>query len=213
MTTSPFFDLEFWKAFRKEGLLKYTSDLKALATNDRGGETLGGMSFKRRPDWKGWPYVRDLQAAGRFEDVLAQPESIGAQKLIQFLKDDYQANYWDRPGLDRLPLVLASVAFDVALNQGVAAMARSLQRLLNALNRQGKDYADVLVDGDMGPSTHAALQAFGVARGAEGWEVLAVLLLCCRGTLYLELVERAPEQEDNFYGWGRARVASFFNLK
>lgn len=207
------FDAEFWKVFRKEGLLKYTSKEKAAKINDLGGETLGGMSFVERPDWKGWPVVRELQAKGFFEAVLAAPDSMEAKLLVQLLKDDYQAHYWDALGLPQMPDPLAGVAFDMAVNQGPAAMGLCLQKLLNAFNRQGTDYADVREDGDPGPATITALRCFITQRGSEGVDVLAAGLLGCRVGLYLDLVRRKPEQEDNFYGWIRARVASFFNLK
>ncbi len=207
------FDREFWKAFKKEGLLKYQSAEKAVEKKDLGGETLGGMSFVKRPDWKGWSVVRELQAKGVFEAVLATPESVEAKLLVQLLKDDYQATYWDGLGVNQMPDPLAEVAFDMAINQGTAAMGLCLQKLLNAFNRQGKDYADVVEDGDPGDATMAALKAFITVRGSEGVDVLAVGLLGCRVGGYLDLVRRKPEQENNFYGWIRARVASFITLK
>lgn len=213
MAPSTRFDREFWKAFRREGLLKYTSAERAVQIKDRGGETLGGMSFKRRPDWKGWPVVRELQAKGVFEAVLGLPDSVEAKLLVQLLKDDYQAHYWDRLNLEQVPDPLAGVCLDVALNQGPGVLARILQRQLNAFNRGGSDYADQVVDGDLGPASHAALQAFLKVRGQRGAFVLGVAILSSRGTHYLELVERDPEQEANYYGWCDGRVASFFTLQ
>ena len=50
---------------------------------------------------------------------------------------------------------------------GPAVAATFLQRALTALNRDGKDYPDLVPDGRVGPVTLAALDAFLAARGTS----------------------------------------------
>lgn len=212
MKTDPIFERQFAAVFGREGALKYTSPQQAERIKDLGGETLGGIARNKRPDWPGWPLVDRLNAAGVLGTVLKTTNSAEAQELTALIKDDYQANYWDRLGLGSVPEPLAEVLFDGAINQGTGATAKLLQRCLNVLNREAKDYPDVTVDGDLGPATRAALQAYLKARSLDGLNVLRTALLCLRGARYVERAEERPDQEANVYGWLRARVAEFIQL-
>ena len=48
----------------------------------------------------------------------------------------YRKDYWDRCSCDKLPAGIAFVVFDAAVNQGVSASIRMLQRALN-VNEDG----------------------------------------------------------------------------
>jgi hypothetical protein len=206
------FNKEFEAAFLREGRLKYTSPDEAVRIKDLGGETIGGLSRAKRPDWKGWGMVDDLKAAGCLDTVLKTPNSVEAQQLVDLVRQDYHDNYWVRMGLTALPERLADTIFDCAINQGTGAATLILQRMLNVLNRQEKDYADVEPDGDLGPATRSALAAYLKVRGAEGVTVLSALFTCGRGDRYVAVAERRQDQEHNVYGWARARLLPFFNL-
>jgi lysozyme family protein len=82
-----------------------------------------------------------------------------------------------------------------------------LQRSLNALNGQGKYYADIAVDADVGPASIAALKAYLTKRGPEGEAVMLKALNCLQGDRYIELSEKRPANEDFLFGWLRTRVA------
>lgn len=115
----------------------------------------------------------------------------------------YRRLYWYRPRLHavaaRAPR-LAAELFDTGVNMGPAVAAGFLQRALNALNRGQRDYPDLAVDGDLGPLTLAALDAFLLARpGGEGVLLKAVEAL--QGERYLNLAERRPANEAFLYGW------------
>ena len=121
----------------------------------------------------------------------------------------YRAKYWGAPGYDRIALLSERVAgelFDTGVNMGPAVASTMLQRALNALNRQGKDYPDLKADGDIGPATRSALTAFLRARGGEGEVVLLKALNVLQGERYISLAEGRAANESFLYGWLRTRV-------
>jgi lysozyme family protein len=67
---------------------------------------------------------------------------------IEDAKTLYRKDYWDRCSCDKLPAGIAFIVFDAAVNQGVSASIRILQRALN-----------VKEDGVIGPATLAAAAA------------------------------------------------------
>lgn len=121
----------------------------------------------------------------------------------------YHRVYWLRPGWDqvaeRAPR-LAAELFDTGVNMGPAVAAAFLQRALNALNRGARDYADVVLDGRIGPQTLAALDRFLATRGTQAQEVLLKAVEALQGERYLTLAEQRPANEAFLYGWLAGRV-------
>jgi lysozyme family protein len=117
----------------------------------------------------------------------------------------YKRLYWLRPRLDEVAARsgrLAGELFDTGVNMGPAVAVTFLQRALTALNRNGKDYSDLVPDGRIGPQTLAALDAFLELRGqASGETVLLRALEALQGERYLRLAERRPANEAFLYGW------------
>lgn len=124
--------------------------------------------------------------------------------------DIYRQRYWDKLKLDDVTnLAGARVAdelFDTGVNLGPQAAGKFLQRSLNALNQQGEAYADVLVDGDIGPMSVAALREFMRRRRAEGATVLLRALNALQGAFYIGLAEQRQKDETFVYGWLLNRV-------
>lgn len=123
----------------------------------------------------------------------------------------YRRLYWQRPGFDRVASHAAKVAgelFDTAVNMGPEIAAGFLQRALNALNRNGRDYADVVVDRRVGPATLGALAGFLGARGTAGEAVLVKALDALQGERYVRLAEARPANEAFLYGWLAGRVGA-----
>jgi lysozyme family protein len=118
--------------------------------------------------------------------------------------DLYRQLYWQRPGFDavaaRAP-ELAAELFDTGINMGPTVAAGFLQRALNALNRGATDYADLRIDGAIGPVTLAALDAFLASRGTLGEAVLLKACDALQGARYLDLAEQRPANEAFLYGW------------
>lgn len=124
--------------------------------------------------------------------------------------DIYRCRYWIEPNLDHVAEHSEAVAeelLDTGVNMGPAVAGMFLQRALNALNRQAKDYPDVKADGEIGPVTLNALRAFLALRGREGEAVLLKALNCLQGARYIEIAEGRPQNEAFVFGWLRTRVA------
>lgn len=121
----------------------------------------------------------------------------------------YRRLYWLRPGYDRIAPIAPRIAaelFDTAVNMGAGVAGGFLQRALNALNRNARDYPDLAVDGQVGAKTRAALSAFLRLRGASGEDVLLTALNALQGERYIRLAEQRPANEAFVYGWLAARV-------
>lgn len=122
----------------------------------------------------------------------------------------YRNKYWNLPGFASVAEQSEKVAeelFDTGVNMGPGVPSTFLQRLLNGLNRQGRDYPDILVDGDIGPGTLGALKAFLRVRGAAGERVLLLGLNSLQGAKYIGLAEGRGKNEDFLYGWLANRVS------
>jgi lysozyme family protein len=123
----------------------------------------------------------------------------------------YRRVYWQKPGLPaiakRAP-TLAAELFDTGVNMGPSVGVRFLQRALNALNRNARDFPDMKVDGAIGPITLAALDAFLALRGSAGEAVLLKAVEAQQGERYITLAERRPANEAFLYGWLANRIGS-----
>jgi len=123
----------------------------------------------------------------------------------------YKRLYWLRPRYDevakRSPR-LAAELFDTGANTGPAVASTFLQRALTALNRNGKDYPDLVPDGRIGERTLAALDAFLAVRGAKAEIVILRAIEALQGERYLRLAERRPANEAFLYGWLANRIGS-----
>ena len=124
----------------------------------------------------------------------------------------YRRLYRLRPRFDavaeRAPAVAAEL-FDTGANMGPAVAATFLQRALTALNRNGKDYPDLVPDGRVGQATLTALDAFLAVRGGDrGETVLLRALEALQGERYLRLAEKRPANEAFLYGWLANRIGT-----
>lgn len=121
----------------------------------------------------------------------------------------YRQVYWTAPRFDRIAKRAKRLAIrllDSGVNVGPAVASGFLQRALNALNRNGRDFPDLLVDRQIGPVTLAALDAFLKLRGAQGEEVLCKAIDALQGVHYIHLAEARPSQEAFAYGWIANRI-------
>lgn len=121
----------------------------------------------------------------------------------------YRRLYWERPGYafiaESAPKIAAEL-FDTGVNMGPATATGFLQRALNALNRNQKDYPDLKVDRVIGAKTLGALKAFIALRGKAGEKVLLKALDALQGERYLALAESRPANEAFLYGWLANRI-------
>lgn len=122
----------------------------------------------------------------------------------------YRQLHWTQPRLDqlaRLSWPVAEELFDTGVNMGPGVAVMMLQRSLNALNRQQRDWPDLVTDRRVGAATLAALAALLRVRGAEGETVLLRALNALQGARYIELAEARAANESFLHGWLMHRVA------
>lgn len=153
---------------------------------DSGGETNFGITVA---------VARENGFTGAMRDMTRQ---------VAF--DIYAARYWDAVNADAVAAMSEAIAeelVDTGVNQGPARAGNYLQRSLNVLNRSEKLYADIVVDGDIGPASLRALDAY---LGSRGETVLLRALNCLQGAGYIELAERREKDERFVYGWLANRV-------
>lgn len=159
----------------------------------------------------------DRGGATRFGITEAVARAHGYRGPMRLLPRDeaqaiYRRLYWLRPRFDqvasRAPRIAAEL-FDTGVNMGPAVATNFLQRALTALNRNGRDFADLVPDGRIGPATLAALDGFLDARGKRGGEtVLLHALEALQGERYVRLAERRPANEAFLYGWLANRIGT-----
>lgn len=156
---------------------------------DRGGPTRWGISQQ---------VARTLGYGGAMADF-PRTRAVKAYRLL----------FWTRPNfafVAELSPRVAEEMFDTGVNMGTAVAAKFLQRALNALNREERDYADLAPDGKIGPDTLAALGKFMEVRAGNGEAVLLKALEALQGARYIDLAEKRPANEAFVYGWLANRI-------
>lgn len=154
---------------------------------DPGGETMFGITKETARD------------AGYYGPM--------AQLPIAVARGIYRKRYVLAPGfgkiVDRSERIGAEL-IDTGVNMGPTVAARFLQRALNVLN-DGR-FADVVVDGAIGPASLRALDAFLAWRGRAGEAQLLKILNALQAVRYVEIAEARPASERFVYGWISNRV-------
>ena len=156
---------------------------------DRGGPTRYGIT----------------QAVARAEGYTGPIRDLPRQLAARI----YRRRYWQAPNFDRVATrapLLAAELFDTGVNMGPAIAATFLQRILNALNRQQRDWTDVTVDANIGARTLHALDTLLATRGPSAEAVLVKAINALQGERYVTLAERRPANEAFLYGWLAGRI-------
>lgn len=162
---------------------------------DRGGETYRGVARRFHPDWAGWRRIDTLRKKTGF------PGSLDADKALQkAVADFYRRHYWSPIQGDKLgDDTLAQELLDTAVNMGVRRAARFFQEALNLLNRNQKNYADLIVDGWLGAKSLAALDE--LVKRDRNTRYLLKLLNALQAAHYIEIMRSNPSQERFARGW------------
>lgn len=116
----------------------------------------------------------------------------------------YDKGWWQKMHLDRvlnLYPMLADRMFDFGINAGRGNCGESIQRILNALNRQAKDYSDLIVDGAIGPKTIDAIEAFIKRNGDEAASRLTMMMFSMQNYHYVNISEKRERNESFTNGW------------
>lgn len=109
----------------------------------------------------------------------------------QTAEDIYRQTYITKPGYEpflELSPAVANEVIDSGANTGPHRSSRWLQVSLNALNRGGTDYPDLVVDGKVGPATVRAYESLAKKRGpVKACELVIKLLDAQQAQHYLTL--------------------------
>lgn len=157
--------------------------------SDRGGETNHGWTVAqaRKYGWTG--AMRDMP--------------------LSWALEQYERRYVVEPGFDEVAKVSVAIAkelVDTGVNMGPGVPSTFFQLLLSRMNRRGKDYPNLRIDGDVGPTTVGALKAFLAKRGKLGETVLLRALNSLQGERYVAITPEDDQNEDFLFGWFANRV-------
>jgi len=143
-------------------------------------------------DWNMWPLIRQLYAGSG--DIASKIKS--HTEILLSAQDYYRRKYWLPLQCDKITdQSIANELFDTGVNCGPGTAVKFLQRSLNLLNREQKDYGDIGVDGGLGNATLAALNA------NKDHATLLLLMNVLQGERYVEICESNKTQERFLKGW------------
>ena len=160
---------------------------------DRGGETWRGISRRAHPEWSGWAIIDATRNDPQF------PKNLAAIPELQTLVEElYEAEYWTPLTCDSLPQPLADRLFDVAVHMGLRRAAIFLQVGLNVLNRDGKLWRELTIDGQLGAASQIALTK--AMEHAES-DRLAECVRFQAAARHIEIALTNPTQRAFIRGW------------
>jgi type VI secretion system secreted protein VgrG len=146
---------------------------------DTGGRTVFGIDEASNPGDPIFALADAAEAAGR---------PVATDPAVNARAQEYYAEKWTAWGIDSVPDLLQAHVFGAAVNEGIASVVKLLQ---NALLDQG---IQVLVDGQMGPSTIDALK-----QAIPKW--LLASFCWIRAEAYLEISNNHINDRQFLRGW------------
>ena len=161
--------------------------------DDAGGETYMGISRVYNPRWYGWGIIDDQKGESNFPRCLENDD-----ELTDAMYDFYKDKYWDVNRLDEFPQDVAEEMFDTGVNMGTGRAGRFLQIALNYMNRDGRLFEELTVDGRIGPASLNALDSC-----VRDEDVLLAMLNTLQGQHYMKYMDRKPSQKKYARGWFR----------
>lgn len=156
---------------------------------DRGGLTHWGVSMA---------FLSDLEYSRRgtalLKSIGVRPLPVNRETIKALTKEQakaiFKAEFWDRLHLDELPVQMAVLIYDAAVNSGRAQSVKLAQRGFNAC-----DCGESLeVDGVLGPLTIDALSSHNTQRVRQS-------ILDSRVDFYWAIVNKRPSQKVFIRGW------------
>lgn len=142
------------------------------------------------------------RANGYMGDMRLMPEA--------FARHIYEKRYITEPRFNQVAEIDPEIGLeliDTGVNMGPSVAAVYFQRALNVFNLRGSKYADLFVDGRIGPASLDAFRKYLAWRGRDGKIVMLRTLNNLQGVNYVEIAERRPKDEDFVFGQILHRVA------
>lgn len=183
------------KDVTKEWIINHSVNIEAGYVNnknDLGKETKHGITYATAQEWKP-QLVAKFGWDGKMINL--------TREMAWYI---YDQGWWQRMRCDELMAIhplLCQRIFDFAINGGRVVSVKYLQRLLNVLNRQGKDYPDFAPDGGIGKNTLGQLRSFAAKRGSRGIMYLLQGLTGMHVNHYVEISEGRVANEEFTNGW------------
>lgn len=183
------------KDVTKEWIINHSVNVEAGYVNnknDLGKETNRGITYVTAQEWKP-QLVAKFGWDGKMINL--------TREMAWYI---YDQGWWQRMRCDELMAIhplLCQRIFDFAINGGRVVSVKYLQRLLNVLNRQGKDYPDFAPDGGIGKNTLGQLRSFAAKRGPRGIMYLLQGLTGMHVNHYVEISEGRVANEEFTNGW------------
>jgi lysozyme family protein len=169
--------------------------------DDYGKETYRGVSRRYHPTWVGWEVIDEIKDAGAGFEARLDTD----KKLQRLVKEFYKVKFWDRFWGDQCPSqAVATELLDIAANLGAGRAIGFLQKSLNALNRDGRLWTNLVVDRRFGTRTQVALKECLV----RDEEYLLIMLNVEQGSHYIHQVKKRSRQNRFLRGWlGRVTIS------
>lgn len=162
---------------------------------DRGGETFMGISRRFHPNNRIWPIIDRMKSQPNFPRSLQSNEELRA-----IVRHTYKQLYWDTLNLDRVNHQgIANECLDISVLNGPGTAGRFLQRVLNIMNRNQRDFNNLIVDGVVGPITLRAVNSLN----ANDSKIVVRYLNVLQGNLFINLAEADHSQQLNIRGWAQ----------
>ena len=150
--------------------------------DDRGEETYCGITRKNFPTLKLWELLDQ-----------GQPDEVLRLHVHKFYTEWWYSIKTELISDEKL----AVEYFFASVNCGKKVAIKTLQRSLNYLNRDEKDYQNILVDGVFGNRTYIAITALEHRRGLS---LLRKMFNALMGAYYASIYEY-DEVQEKFIGW------------
>jgi lysozyme family protein len=168
---------------------------------DRGGTTKYGISLH----FLVAEGQVDLDRDGVADFDLDRDGDIDGQDIRRLTRRDavrlYHRCFWQRLGADNLPRPIGEMMFDQAVNGGLGAARRMLQRAINrCLERAASAPAQLKVDGAIGTRTLEAMN-WVLRWGTLGMPALVDAYRVEAGLRYRAIVDANPSQRRFLKGW------------
>ena len=163
---------------------------------DAGGETYKGVTRRFEKNWTGWIIIDGYRNDPNFPKCLDSDE-----ELQEKVKEVYKKNYWDAFWGDRIfNQFITNEMFDTGVNMGTGRAIKFLQKSLNLLNRNQKNYKDIGEDGVIGMKTLNILNFF-LTYHTRDIPYLLKMMNLFQGMHYINYMNKSSRQERFARGW------------